>query len=443
MSHIPRLLVLLALAGAALVADTARAELPDPAVFPIRLSVLDPAGEPVRTMEPADLNSYVNRARCECGQSIGAEITMVPPGAANPARLIEAFVGTACPVAEVDPLGQFRPCGQIHRDAAATYAGGVRSDIHPVFLARGVAAGSASRVVGDPSTILSGGCEGLFGEAGVWLCAPDENGIGLCQPEDFFAGDEDVQTGEPARIRFDFTPPLSEPTDLTVEPGDRSVRLSWSIATVGDIAGYRVLCHETGAGGPVPGLAFDPPAPTDRADGRHYFNAHNLCGGDPFTSVMLSEPDAPAACGDGRLDPNEECDDGDANHDAGLCAPDCTLRVPAALHALDWDYVCTDPIAHDEDEALIGGLDNGKTYEFVLVAFDVYGNPRAHARVVQATPDDDLPGFVPTADDGCDCRAGRSGHVPGAMLAIAALGLLGLRRRSRARGHEVPHARVP
>lgn len=400
------------------VPSLARAELPDPAAFPVRFSVLDPSGRPVREMTDDDLDAYVNLARCECGQPIRAGLSMVPPGAPDPTQQINAYVGTACDVAEVDPDGQFRPCGMLSSNAAATYADGIDVDLHPLFLGRGVA-DVERRFVGDPATVVEGGCAAISGDAGVWLCAPAENGVGGCQTDDVFRRPQ-------PKIRFDFIPPLTTPTEFTVEPGDRSVRLRWS-GEIGDIQGYRILCADE-AGAPIPGLAVDPPPPTAPADGTHYFTAHNLCGESPFTNVMISDPGGSAGtCGDGVLDESEECDDGDGADD-DLCAADCTLRVPAELYALDWDYVCSDHIAFDEHEFLLGGLENGKTYQFVLVPHDRHGNPRAFGKLAVATPDAELPDFAPAAGDGCDCDAGREGHVPGAMLALALLALV--RRRA-------------
>lgn len=422
MSYRSNLLPVLALALTA-VPSLARAELPDPAVFPVRFSVLDPNGQVVREMTDDDLNGYVNLARCECGQSIRAELSMVPPGAPDPAQQVNAYVGPACDLAEADPDGQFRPCGALTGNAAATFAGGIAVDVHPLFLGRGIA-DIEHRHVSDPAAVVSAGCAGLFGDAGVWLCAPLENGQSGCQTDDFFR--------EPQpKIRFDFIPPLATPGEFTAEPGDRSVRLQWS-GESGDIHGYRILCADA-SGAPIPELAVDPPSPTEPADGTSYVTAHDLCGGQPFTSVMISDPGAPAGtCGDGVLDEGEACDD-PIRGDDHLCAADCTLRVPAELYALDWGYVCSDHIRFEEREAAIGGLENGKEYQFVLVTHDRHGNPRAFTRLAVATPRVGLPQFAP--DAGCDCDAGRTGHVPGALLAVGLLALARRRRAARAGAH--------
>lgn len=416
------LLSALALALAA-VPSLARAELPDPAAFPVRFSVLDPSRQPVREMTDDDLKAYVNLARCECGQPIRAELSLTPAGAFDPAQQVNAYVGTECDVAEADPDGQFRPCGGLTSQAAATYADGTDVDFHPLFLGRGIAGPLANRAVGDPATVVEGGCAAISGDAGVWLCAPLENGQAGCQTDEFFRHPQ-------PKLRFDFTPPLAAPIDFTAEPGDRSVRLHWS-GESGDIQGYRILCADA-AGAPIPGLAVDPPEPTAPADGTHYFTAHDLCGDSPFTSVMISDPGGPAGtCGDGVLDENEECDD-DLRGDDHLCAADCTLRVSAELYALDWDYVCSDHLTFDEREVAIGGLENGESYQFVLVSHDRHGNPRAFSKLALATPRVGLPQFAP--DAGCDCDAGREGHVPGAMLSLALLGLARRRRAARATG---------
>jgi MYXO-CTERM domain-containing protein len=149
--------------------------------------------------------------------------------------------------------------------------------------------------------------------------------------------------------------------------------------------------------------------------------------GETTTDTTGAEP----FCGDGSIDAGEACDDGDDNGPEGLCDADCSLRVSASLHALDWDHVCSEHIPVSSKGAVIEGLENGKTYNFVLVSYDTFGNPRAHGKVVTATPDEALPatGGDEGAAEGCGCAAGQGGPGLWAMSLVGVLGLARLRRR--------------
>lgn len=229
-------------------------------------------------------------------------------------------------------------------------------------------------------------------------------------------------------------PPLRELSNLSVEPGDGGVTLHWELPSSGDIAGFRVLCEEA-ATGASPGLDFPTPELGDLPDGTHYFTAGNLCGDAPFSTVKSVPEDVsdPGTCGNGVVEAGEACDDGNDNGPEGLCDETCALRVSPSLHALDWDYVCSDHVAFSSKGMTVHGLENGKTYNFVLVAYDLFGNPRAHDQVVTATPDGSLPGpdggLEGIGGEGCACAAGESGGA--GVLALSLGVILGLARRRR------------
>jgi MYXO-CTERM domain-containing protein len=430
MSTLTRVSALLALTGAALSPALAAAAPPPAEAFDIRYQITGPDGALVREMDEADRYSFTNRARCECGQQIAAEIRVQPEASFDQGLMIDAMVGTQCASAEQDPLGQFKRCGMLKSSPLVDYVKGVVAEFHPIFLASGITPGSVNRNPADPAIVAAAASCDSQGESGVWICT-QTNSIGGCQSEEFIIGDV-LKNDQAPQVRYDFAPPISMPTDLSVEAGDGSVMVSWELEQIGDIAGFRVLCEEADGGAPV-GLGIA--APDLNATTRdHYFNAHNLCGDQPFSSVTFSDPDMPGAeiCGDGRLDTGEQCDDGEDNHDEGLCSTACRLRVGDGLHALDWDHLCSGHVAYNETSVAIGGLENGKTYNFVLVAHDLFGNPRTFARVVAATPDAELQEFAPAAEDGCGCSS-TGGHVPGAMLGLIALAAV-RRRRGRARG---------
>jgi len=412
--------------AAAGLASTARAELPEPADFTVEYFVTDEAGAHVRPMTADDHDRFLNRARCECGQQVGVLIRMahVYP---DTTKRFETFIGRMCDTAETMFDGEFTRCGQLAAALAPTFIQGLSQAFHPAFLAHGTGK-SHPRGVGDPGVRLTGACEGE-GRAGVWMCMPGANDTALCQPEEFFLGPDDVLAGLSGipTLTYGFDLPTTQPANLSVEPGNGAVELRWNVPSSGDIHGFRVLCEEAD-GGASPGLDFPAPGLGD-ADGRHYFTAGNLCGGAPFSSVLLTAPAVtdPNTCGNGVVEAGEACDDGDDNGPDALCDLSCDLRVSPGLHALDWAHVCSDHVEFSENSVVVDGLDNGKTYNFVLVSYDQAGNPRAYARIVTATPDGSLPDLLPPPE-GCACTTSPEG--PGLLaMSLGTLALLALRRR--------------
>ncbi|MDC0717129.1 MYXO-CTERM sorting domain-containing protein [Nannocystis bainbridge] len=414
-------------------AGTARAALPDPGDFSVTYYVTDESGEFVRPMVERDFRYFSNRARCECGQRVGIEVKAKANAMLDTASRIQAYIGTQCPTAETSLAGQFLRCGVLAQLLGAEYIKGISGAFHPAFLPFGVDPAAPTRDVGAPETILGEGCGDVQGEAGLWLCSPNENAIAGCQAQDFFYGPDNAlsKLSDIPTLAYDFSPPLMKVTGLTAEPGSGGVELHWEVPGAGDIAGFRVLCEEADSGASL-GLDKATPDLLDLPSGTHYFTAGNLCGAEPFSTVKIAGQgvEDPGVCGNGVVEAGEACDDGDDNGPAGLCDAGCGLRVSAGLHALDWDHVCSDHIPFSSESVAIAGLENGKTYNFVLVAYDAFGNPRVHDKVVTATPDEALPavGGDEGAAEGCACAAGQGG--PG-LWAMSLVGLLGLARRRR------------
>lgn len=357
--------------GAVLVPGLAVAQAPDAPKIPgedafdIRYYTTDAEGNRARALAAQDLSyPFYNQARCECGQSIEARIRLITMSGVSydQTKILEAFVGPTCAMAEVSPIGQFRKCAQIAVGTSNNYQLTVESFFHPIFLTNGVALDSKDRNPELPTTIAAGSCSGYSGEAGVWMCAPLLNGMSGCQADDFFISgtkNSSLPMGMGSGIIYDFESPINAPTAITAEPGDSAVVVSWSIEGAAELAGFRVLCEDAetgksaGSGVDVPGLA-------DTQNGTLYFTKNNLCGDKPFSSyntggdigvssdaLTLSGGDTANAsdtdgvdtdtdgvdtdtggvsttCGDGTVDEGEECDDGELNGDTKACLADCT-----------------------------------------------------------------------------------------------------------------------
>lgn len=410
----------LSLAGMILVPDVAGAEpgfAPD--MFDVHYYATDASGERTTEFGPLHHTQYLNQARCECGEAVQVEIRIGEPDGIDQTKLVQAFVGIMCAFAEGLPPGsQFRRCAEIASQPAANYAAAERVvNVHPVWLTNGVEGDPGAER--DPQHALSAGtCAASQGQGGVWMCAQTDTIVG-CQAEEFFL---DPGNSERGPLHFDFIPPLATLTDVSAEavPGGAEVR--WVRDDAGDIFGFRVLCEETATGAaPLAGTIDVEAALTAEPTGEVYFNAHNLCGAEPFSSVHLPAPTQPpgdGSCGDGVRDAGEACDDGVNNAIDAMCTTDCTLTVSPSLYALDWDHVCSPHVTFTESSVIVEGLDGGKSYDMVLVTYDKFGNPKVYPRVLQVTP---LP------EDGCGCRSAGS---EGLQLALVVAPLLRRRRRA-------------
>ncbi|MCY1009446.1 hypothetical protein OV079_28560 [Nannocystis pusilla] len=137
-------------------------------------------------------------------------------------------------------------------------------------------------------------------------------------------------------------------------------------------------------------------------------------------------------CGDGRVDPGEECDEGHQNSDDGLCSDSCELCVSPQMQRLDWSRVCSGFIAPDQTSVLITGLDPDEVYHFALVAHDAAGNARALGQLASETPY--VAWEADFVDDGgvFGCSVGPKGHGSWVM-SLGLCGLLGWIGRRRRR----------
>ena len=138
----------------------------------------------------------------------------------------------------------------------------------------------------------------------------------------------------------------------------------------------------------------------------------------------------------------EDCDLGQNNSDTASCNDECKLTASAGMLNLDWRYVCTGHISFSTKSVRINGLENGKEYNFLLVPYDLMGNPKQLNTIVRATPVETYDLWEQCEADGGICGASGYCNVSddsnglALFTALAALGLGGLgvanRRRNRA-----------
>lgn len=260
-------------------------------------------------MTEDDLKWFVNRARCECGQEIWVSIrTMAQQMIDN--QFITPFVGARCDEGVTGINQQARPCVQLAQLSPQQFAsGGFETTFSPIWLSSGIAPGSPDEI--ENAQAFSS-CEGGQGSnTGVWICA--ENGMASeCQADEFIiTGSTNINSSDEEQmgITYDFQGPniAASPDSFRVEPGDGSLRISWSETNNTDIQGYRILCADA-QGNPLPGKGRElrsvpsrSAALTERNQGQIYYTASNLCPEGPFTDVPEgdAEPTSPDPGGTG------------------------------------------------------------------------------------------------------------------------------------------------
>ncbi len=274
--------------------------LPGADAFTMRYFLTNAQGVRGRPMDAQDFSYFLNKARCECGTRIEADIRLrVTQGMIySQEKQLETFIGTNCAMAESNPVSQFKPCVQVAAKAVPDYIPGVVTKFHPLWLTTGVTS-IMTRNIDDPNTTAVASCDSLAqGSSGVWMCAPLANGTQNCQADDFFvSGNVNSNLGTADGIQYDFAPPTSKPESIKAEPGDSAVVVSWVLpGQPGDIFGFRVLCEEADTGQPPPGKGIEAPALDARSFGTNYFTKNNLCPGGPFSEINIS-PNAVGASG--------------------------------------------------------------------------------------------------------------------------------------------------
>lgn len=350
--------------------DPGMGSVPGADSFFVQYYLTDEDGKRAQLMSVNHFNYFLNQARCQCGHQIHASVRLKAVQAMiDQSKLVETFVGTMCGTAESAPAGQFRRCAKLASVTVNAYIQGIERAFHPVWLVNGVSINSPNDARDPDLATAAGNCNDAQGEAGVWMCA-QTNSQGGCQSDEFFI--QGTQNNNiPAKpqmfgVKYDFLPPVQRPSNLRAAAGDGAVVLSWDLQTVGDIYGFRVLCEEVDTGAPPPTKSF--PTPTLNANplGTIYFTKDNLCPNGPFSTFKGGSADplgttgsttedsvgdsdsvgdtdggdtdggldtdggadtdgGVGTCGDGTIDPDEECDEGmDGNGDDKACRADCT-----------------------------------------------------------------------------------------------------------------------
>lgn len=441
----------------------AATESPVGTAFDIWYYATDSDGDRARLFSSTDLTGFVNQARCECNQTISTRIRLQRAMTTyTPSVRVQTFVGNRCADAQSTVNPQITPCLRVLSDAPNAYTKEINFEFSPVWLVAGIEPGG-SQNLGEAEP--AGSCDSGQGSAGVWICI--ENGEQPdCQAAEFEVTGTQNMNGTADMmgqgITYDFDPPQTLPSGFAIDEGDGAVVIEWDQIATGDVSGFRVLCADE-EGAPLPGMGIDPPSLTGINRGTIYFTAADLCPEGPLngpdepidedtvgeetgedTGGSTGDESTSTTFGDLTLGSSESESSGSGSGSGSTSGDGTTGTTGDALPteglaSLRWDYICSSHISGTAQEARVTGLENGRNYQFLVVAYDVAGNAIAASDVLTATPRETIDLWEQCEIDGdicgsggfCNCTTDPSDDrsvwlLGGFLLAIAA-------RRRRAR----------
>jgi MYXO-CTERM domain-containing protein len=476
----------LAAGGVALLWPTPAAAEPPPAeAFEIYYYRTDEEGDKAQRMTTLDLQQWVNRARCDCIQNIIVDITLLTTAGVSYDNVpLTPYVGFECSAGQ--DIGGYNPkCVAFDTAFTQDFTRTHSYSFDPLWLAQHIAPNSSQ---GIAKAVPWGGCDmGGQGQAGVWICAETDEVSG-CQSGEFIVTgtqSSNVPEGEEGQgLAFDFDAPIAPPTNFSVAAGDGAVEITWELGSTGDVNGYRILCAEMN-GDPVDGKGTSGPDPEDENKGTIYFTQGNLCPNGPFgegygdigtgtgtgtdaggtgTDATGTSTGAGTGTGTGAgtgtgtgTNTGTGTDTGTntgANTGTGTGATGTGATGTGGtggsggtgtgdglpdqgIGSLDWDYVCSGHIPATTTKGRVTGLTNNREYQFLVVAYDLAGNPVA-GEVITAEPIETNDLWEQCEEQGgicgesgfCGCRTDDN-PGPEALLGLGLLAWARGRRRRR------------
>jgi hypothetical protein len=208
----------------------------------------------------------------------------------------------------------------------------------------------------------------------------------------FFTGNNSNPSGTPAAtctlVQTENLQGPGGPTGLSASSGDGAVSLNWGNPnpTLPPPLFYQVLCANED-GNPI---TNNPPQNIYSTCTPEGLQRRNLDTGGSLTTVpdgglgarsesFGTESDPPAPRADATADGGTTTTDGGTT---------IGTTLPSPFTFLDKKFVCSDPIQIGTNNGTrIGGLTNGKHYQFVVVGVDRYGNATPNDNgIITATP---------------------------------------------------------
>ncbi|HMF40634.1 MAG TPA: hypothetical protein VKQ32_08065 [Polyangia bacterium] len=193
-----------------------------------------------------DRARFFNKAHCDCTETVYVYIALTDSGFAKRTLVdqsgnIEFFVGSQC---DSNDSGRPLRCKSLKAEPLAAFLVAGRDTVQ-----------TTARVLSTftQSTFLDGGAiTGTFAET-----SDCTSPTGQSFPQTIFVITYDKVTGAPqaiatSQLNIDLTPPPAPSSlgDVTVEPGNEAVVITWpkvDSSVVTDLLGYQVLCNRAGS----------------------------------------------------------------------------------------------------------------------------------------------------------------------------------------------------
>ncbi|MFO7565001.1 MAG: fibronectin type III domain-containing protein [Enhygromyxa sp.] len=404
--------------------------------FRVLYYITDEDGNRGRQMSQQDMELFVNKARCECNQKIITRITF--QGSGVDAEQILAMVGQRCDTAQQSPgLGNYKLCAQLTAGLPQVFQTSPEFAFSPLWLSVGVQGSNQSIATATPAGSCDDGLEGSGGlwmcsgvtncqmgsffMSGTWNAnIPDgQSASGILfdylppvsPPTDFTAspGDSSVQISWKNLAPGDIAGYRVLCADENDNPVDNGISFTppSPTAIVNGTIYYTAsnLCPDGAFGGDAPGDGDgdaetgdgDGDGETGDGDGDLTGDGDGDLTGDGDGDAECPQGSEGCPCYDDRTcDGTMDCDlddvcvqisctpgefgctclEGGVCDEPYECSSNNFCGTPTTgIHSLDWAYVCSDHLGFNTTSTRISGLENGKTYTFLVVAYDRAGNP--------------------------------------------------------------------
>jgi hypothetical protein len=337
------------------------------------------------SVQAASVGFVFNGAECHCAdntlgdQPLLLDIMLTSTFPAGTTGIVQLWYGSACDVTTINrTMTTSNLCQQdtsFNLNFSNFVTGSTGSHIYvPVD----------AKLLFSPSSTNTHVCPSTLAQNGIFLL--------------FFTGTMSNPSDVPyAKCVLNMTEQVQgpgAPSNLQAASGDGAVSLSWSAPSsiLPPPQYYQVLCADA-TGNPISGSPpFDNIYSTCTPDNGLERRKLDIGGSLPaagdggtgtasesFGTNSLPPPAEPDAPGDGGT--------GDGGTDGGI-GP-VSSGLPPPFDFLDQKFVCSDriPLGTGGGSVRITGLQNGKSYQFVVVGVDQYGNPTPNDNgIVDATP---------------------------------------------------------
>ncbi len=400
------------------------------------LAIKDAKSAALTDIAPTLINTVLNLAECRCeAGDLVVTARMINTTITNASVPMEVWTGQNCNQ-QTNRMTGATACTKLNAEVNSGNFAKTSSSLPQQTISVRALVNPAN--FNSPSTPSTNFCAGTSASNGVWFLFNPQNAM-----PDYCSITLPTKTLAP-----------TGPSGLTSQPGEGAVTLSWTAppTTSVPIKSYQVLCADQ-TGNPVSSLQSQFATTSNQAYSTctpSGLRRRTLSTGGPIlvsdggTTTDASVAPSSEPLHPDHLDPDDEPIDGgvtdaalvDAGEDMAtvdMALPPQFTEGPSPFVSLDPKFICSTTFQNTQTSWRIDGLENGKTYQFAVVAIDDVGNPAA-SNVALGTPQpvEDLFRRFRAAGGGIQCATGTRSGSATMVAALAALLLLhSLRRRRR------------